>query len=79
MSNRKRVRRCPKCGGSIQWYTEVWTGHVIDFDAGEDGEPEPTGFLNEGSPDHVQATCGKCHHKWKLRGVTQITELRSKA
>lgn len=69
-----RLRRCPRCGALPASYIEVWDGHGIHFDA-EDGIPVDVGYLFEGNPSHVIALCG-CGHRWQLRGIRQITELR---
>lgn len=68
-------RRCPRCRNLPSVYIEMWAGHTIEFDADENGRPEAEGYLREGEPHHVEARC-RCGHMWRLRGVTQITELR---
>jgi hypothetical protein len=70
------VRRCPECHSIPIRYTEFWRNHSISFDARPDGGAEEIGVLNEGSPYCVLATC-KCGNGWRLRGVTQITDLRT--
>ena len=66
--------RCPRCRKRPTTYTEIWDG-TIQFDVDEHGVPEEKGNLEWGKPCSVEAEC-KCGHAWKLRGVTQITELR---
>lgn len=70
------VRRCPRCGGLPKTYTEVWTGHYIEFGAKADGTPEAEGFMGEGHATHINAVCGKCEHTWRLRGVQWVSDLR---
>ncbi len=73
---KRRIPRCPKCGGLPGEYQEVWNGHGLSFDADAKGRPEQVGYTYEGSPDHVLACCAKCGHGWRLKGVTQITEVQ---
>lgn len=69
--------RCPKCKakGSSIVLQELWRDHVIEFDQRDDGTVEAKGILKEGSAYGVQAWCLECQKKWRLRGVTQITNL----
>lgn len=72
----KAVRKCPKCGGKQpDYYVELWTDHAVYFYADASGRPEKEGSLTEGEPHYVDAVC-KCGHRWRLRGISQITELR---
>ena len=68
-------RHCPLCNALPSHYVEVWTGRTIEFDADENGVPGSVGALGEGTPTHVIAVCRECRHRWKLRGVNQITDL----
>lgn len=68
------ARRCPKCSGKISAYTEVWSSS-IEFCVDNMGLPEIDGTLLPGSPEYVIATCGICGHKWRLKRVSQITDL----
>lgn len=72
----KHKPRCPKCGGAPNEYREVWDKAGISFDADEAGRPADEGYAYEGYPTSVLASCGKCSWCWKLKGVTQITEVR---
>lgn len=67
--------RCPACGSFPNHYDEIWIGHSIQFAADLKGRPAKEGYMGEGSPFKVIATC-RCGRSWKLRGVTQITELQ---
>lgn len=73
-----KKRRCPKCGGKISHYTEHYDQAMV-FTADENGVAAdegivcmPTGIVG------VEATCEVCKHVWKVRGVSQIPELRAK-
>jgi len=70
-----KPRRCPRCRGNPSFYTEVWEGHTIEFEADKEGFPSDTGYLNPGNPYRVTARCSKCGYNWRLRGVGQITDL----
>lgn len=71
------MTRCPKCkaDGENIILREHWTDHVIEFVQNADGTVQPEGILREGSPAMVRGVCACCGHRWKLRGVSQITEL----
>jgi hypothetical protein len=56
-------------------YTELWEGHSIEFSVDALGNPEDNGVLVEGAPYAVEAIC-RCGHRWRLRGVTQITDIK---
>lgn len=71
-----KPRRCPRCGATPKLFTEVWTGHRIEFDVKPDGSPEDVGHLFDGHATHVIATCGACDWEWRLRGVSSIYDLR---
>ena len=73
-----KPRTCPKCRGPIAYYTEVWNSFAIEFEA-VGGIPEKKGTTIIGDPAWVEATCSLCLHHWRLRGITQITELREEA
>jgi hypothetical protein len=69
--------RCTKCRAEGQdvLLREHWSDHVIEFDQNADGTVEPEGILLDGSPYKVIAVCGLCGHRWRLRGIGQITDL----
>lgn len=69
--------RCGKCGGLPVRYIEVWHNHVIFFEA-NGGVPEDEGYLEMGDPHHVEAECS-CGHRWRLRKVFQITQVRERS
>ncbi len=70
--------KCPKCGSSPNLYKEVWSGQEIQFCV-TDGSIDETGAIMEPDPVYVIAECGNstCNHNWKLRGVSQITQIQS--
>ena len=72
----KRIK-CPKCGKEPFALDEVWENHNIQF-AYADGKRGREGWLGEGSPVAVVARC-ECGYAWRLRGITQITELDLKS
>lgn len=66
--------KCSKCRSKNLYFTELWKDHSIEFDI-VDGKLE--GYSMEpGYPYKVEATCKECGHSWRLRGITQITELK---
>ena len=73
----KSVPRCPKCRSFPNEYMEVWTKHGLSFDADDTGKPSEEGYCSTGRPDYVIASCRKCGHAWRLKGVTQITEIKA--
>ena len=70
----KNIPRCSKCNKPPSSYTELWNGHSIEFLVDENGLIEEDGNLEPGDPCCVFAECD-CGHSWKLRGVSQITQL----
>jgi hypothetical protein len=70
------MRKCPKCRGKISNLIEVWSGHTIDFEVQDDGEISEEGYMSDGEPSHVEANCGVCSHRWRVRGVHDIDDLR---
>ncbi|MDR2782553.1 MAG: hypothetical protein LBB48_01690 [Treponema sp.] len=64
--------KCSKCGGAPSFYKEIWSGAVMMFDA---ETFESYGNEDYGDPYCVQAICGKCGHIWRIRGITQITDI----
>ena len=69
-----KQKRCPKCKQAPVYYTELWKDTVIEFDI-VDGEISEQGICNPGQPYGVEALC-RCGHKWKLKGVSQIGDIR---
>ena len=70
------VRRffCPKCKGTDLHLKEVWTGHYVNFDY-KNGIILGKGNLECGDPYKVVAFCNNCYHEWRLKGITQISEV----
>lgn len=64
-----------KADGSDILLHEFWKNHSIEFQQLDSGKVEREGILQNGSPYMVQAFCMRCRRRWKLRGVTQISEL----
>lgn len=73
---RRKLPRCPKCGGTPARYCELWRDHTMDFEADENGMPDEEGYMEPGHAYRVSAICGECGHHWYLKGVSQITDLR---
>ena len=69
------VRRCvcPKCKSSDLILTELWKNHSIQWHL--NGETLGKGNAEPGDPYRVEAFCNECNHEWRLRGVTQITDV----
>jgi hypothetical protein len=73
-----QIRRgivCPKCRKEPIQLVEHWTGHIIEFSV-KNGMVDQEGNKEMGDPDHVVAVCG-CGHTWRVRGISQITEILS--
>ncbi len=70
-----KKKKCPKCKGEIDCYTEWWKDHSIDFYTNVEGNLGEGLLQQTGDPYCVEATCSKCGYKWRLRGVVQITDL----
>lgn len=66
--------RCPKCKSPVCLLVELWMNHAAYFDVINDRR-FLVGGLSPGYPYCVEAHCGNCRHVWRLRGVTQITDL----
>lgn len=69
------VRRCicPKCKSSDLILTELWINHSIQWHL--NGETLGKGNAEPGDPYKVKAFCNECNHEWRLRGVTQISDV----
>jgi hypothetical protein len=77
MEKKRKMITCPKCksnGDKIN-LVEHWSDHVIEFEQNQDGTINPYGYLRDGSPYKVVAECFNCRHRWRLRGISQITNL----
>ena len=70
--------KCPKCKSAPAYLEEFWVDHSIQFDINDAGEISEVGILCPGVPSHVVAVCDSCEHTWRLRNVSQITELQEK-
>lgn len=74
---RIKLRNCPKCNKPVIRYIEIWIGHSVEFCLNESINGEfPHGNLEPGDPDHVEGHCDNCGHIWRLRGVSQISDLQ---
>lgn len=69
---------CPKCKNTPTYLMEVWNNGTIIFDTdenglwdGNDGIIEPPSTIS-----HVEGFCSYCGHLWRLRGVTQIIDIK---
>jgi hypothetical protein len=67
-----RRLRCPRCGAAPTSLIEHVTVYTT-FQC-EDGARCAEGDHSEGDITMVRAVCA-CDHRWRLRGVTQITDL----
>lgn len=70
--------RCPKCGKPPSRYIERQQGFCSIFLAQSDGSPEHEGTNHDGLPDGVVAECGLCEHRWTLRGMLHIDQVRER-
>jgi hypothetical protein len=64
--------KCPYCRGEPSYYIEHWEGLSIVFDA---GSFDSYGTLDPGNPYRVSAVCADCGRVWRLRGVSQVTDI----
>jgi len=67
-------RICPKCKSIPIYYTELWKNSTIEFTVLE-SQIEEEGICSPGQPYGVEAQCD-CGHRWKLKKITQITDLK---
>ncbi len=68
------VPRCPRCRKPPVRYVEWWDGFTMSFDT-RAGVPESEGYKHDGYPSgKVVAECA-CGHEWRVRGVSQVTQL----
>ena len=63
--------KCPRCKCAKLHFLELWTDHSIEWRYGASFDE---GVLEMGDPYGVEATCTKCKHQWRLRGVIGIDE-----
>ena len=66
--------KCPKCKKSELVLSELWMNHSVRF-IYDNGEIIVDGNLEPGDPYRVEAFCENCGHSWKLRNVTQVTDI----
>lgn len=71
---RAKLPRCPKCHQRPIEYIELWRDHTMRFGVDEEGRPNEEGNLHDGAPYCVEAECA-CGHRWRLKGILQITDL----
>ena len=74
--SRPAVRRCvcPRCRKADLTLTELWRGHSVQFSY-KDGKIVGKGNLEVGDPYKVEAFCNDCNHEWRLKRVTQISDI----
>lgn len=65
---------CPKCKSSDLTLTELWKNHSVQFYY-KNGEIVGKGNLEPGDPYKVEAFCNDCSHEWRLKGITQISDV----
>lgn len=65
---------CPKCKSTDLTLTELWKNHSIQFQY-RNGKIIYKGNLEPGDPYKVEAFCNDCNHEWRLKKVTQITDV----
>lgn len=70
--------RCSGCKSTDLYLKEVWQGNYITFNY-EDGKITGKGNLEAGNPTKVVACCNNCSKEWKIKGVTQITDLKDES
>jgi hypothetical protein len=68
------MRKCPKCRSVNLQLSEQWT-YSISWDQDQAGLMSKTGDAEPGDPYCVEAKCKNCGHGWRLRGISQITDL----
>jgi hypothetical protein len=68
--------KCGKCGEKPTTFNERWDAHTIQFCMDSTGAIEEDGELEPGDPTSVYALCN-CGHEWKLKGISQIDQLRN--
>jgi hypothetical protein len=68
-----RPPRCPKCHKFPLRYVETSDAFQV-FDANDKGVPDPEGYNSHGSITSLRAECA-CGHKWKPRGISQVTQV----
>jgi predicted nucleic-acid-binding Zn-ribbon protein len=66
--------KCPVCGNAPFEYQEI--SYQSQSFAADDSGIDETGVLEPSNIKHVIACCGECKHEWKLRGISQIDDLR---
>jgi hypothetical protein len=66
-------KQCPKCRSKKIEIREHWT-YFLTWTPDAEGKYEKEGWSESGEPFKVTAECLDCHHRWTLRGVTQIQD-----
>ena len=76
-----KPKKCPLCHSLIDQFQEMWRDADIFFETDKDGYPNEQKGILEGrrEPYAVYGICRECRYRWKLRGVTQITDLYKEA
>lgn len=69
---RKKNPRCPNCGYGRLWLYET-AEHTLTWTLNKDALES---FSNEPGPvTRVDAECMMCKHKWRLRGIFQVSQI----
>jgi len=66
-----RNRKCSKCASKNLAFIELWKGGAIYW---QQGDSLDDGIHEEGEPYAVEAECNDCQHRWRLRGLIQMSE-----
>lgn len=76
--NTRKTVKCPECRSIASLLLEVWTEHYIVFETTERGlwDGKDGQLKTSGRPDHVVGVCHSCGHRWRLRGVRQIYDIK---
>ena len=70
-----RIIKCPRCKSEEIELIEIWNGSSISFMLEGMMVDLNDGYKAYGYPVRVEAKCTDCEHQWKLRNITQITDL----
>ena len=68
--------KCPKCKNKKDFdLVEVYSGHTITWEVLDGKFDKNDGNKEMGDPSHMEATCGDCGHRWRIRGALQVTDV----
>lgn len=65
--------KCPKCNKNPDHYNEYWSGEIWQFDV-NNGVVNKSGYTTPADPIYVLAVC-KCGNEWRVKGISQITDI----